>query len=80
MLKTAAVTPWKGKTKRVRIKQFFWKDKTGRGFTGTLTQTQVKRNFLGERSWQGVSAYRYGLDAEIGDEWENSTSKIVRVG
>jgi len=77
-LKTAVAIPWK-KQKRVGVKKFLWTDKSGRGITNTFNQTEVKKNFRGEFSWQGVSAYYYALDAEVGEEWENAAHKIVRV-
>lgn len=78
MLKTNSISSWK-KQPRVRVKKFFWKDKSGRGFTNTFNQTEVKKSFTGEQSWQGESAYSFALNADVGDEWENSVHKITRV-
>lgn len=78
MLKVTAISPFK-KEKRLRVKKFLWKDKSGRGFTNNFTQTEVKKNFTGEQSWQGESAYSFALNADVGDDWENSVHKITRV-
>jgi len=78
MLKVTSVSPFK-KEKRLRVKKFFWKDKSGRGVTNTFNQREVKKNFTGERSWQGESAYSFALNADVGDDWENSVHKITRV-
>lgn len=78
MLKVTEVSPFK-KEKRLRVKRFFWKDKSGRGFPNTFNQTGVKKSFTGEQSWQGESAYSFALNADVGDEWENAANKITRV-
>lgn len=79
ILKTSSVTPWKKKEKKKKSHQFFWQDKTGRGITNSFNQTEVKKNFIGERSWDGEAAYAYALRADIGDVWENETNKITRI-
>ena len=59
-------------------KQFFWRDKSGRGATGTFTLNEIKSAFKGERSWDDESAYTWAKEAEVGDRWENAANEITR--
>ena len=58
--------------------EFFWKDKTGRGFTQVFNQSEVKRSFQGERSWHGEAASTWARRSTVGDKWENAANEITR--
>lgn len=60
-------------------KTFFFSDKTGREVTGSLSQTDMQKNFFGERSYDGKAASTWAIGAAVGDQWENNTKKIVRI-
>lgn len=59
-------------------KEFFWKDKSGRGFSNTFNLQELKSAMKGERSYNDESAYTWAKDADVADEWENETHKITR--
>lgn len=61
-------------------KEFFWKDKSGRGFTNTFTL----EDFRQEDAWDdetnddGVDVKSWAEGAEVGDVWRNDTNEITR--
>lgn len=59
-------------------KEFFWQDKTGRGYTNTFTLRELQDAFRGQKNWDGQAASSWADFAEVGDEWENKSDKIVR--
>lgn len=61
-----------------KTKKFFWKDKSGRGFSNTWTLTELKKAMAGERS-DDQAASTWAKEAEVGDEWSNSANKITRI-
>ena len=58
-------------------KKFFYKDKSGRGFTNTFTLEGVKKAFKGERSWDDETITSWTKEAEEGDKWENAANEIT---
>ncbi len=60
------------------MKQFFWKDKSGRGYSNTFTLADVMKQD-NETNWDGDELHEWAANAEIGDEWENSSDKYVRI-
>ncbi len=59
-------------------KEFFYQDKSGRGFTATYNLNDMRSCFKGERDWDGQAASTWASNAEIGDVWENAANKITR--
>jgi hypothetical protein len=59
-----------------RLKQFFWKDKTGRGFSNTLTLEDVL-NLEDEQDYSDNFLHEWAENAEEGDEWEDRTMKFT---
>lgn len=57
------------------MKQFFWKDKTGRGFSNTLTLEDLMD--MDETNWDGDEIAEWAEEAEEGDEFENATDKYI---
>lgn len=62
-------------------KEFFWKDKSGRGFTATYSKKELKEFFAhaDDRSWDDEQAGEWADSAEVGDTWENSANHITRI-
>jgi hypothetical protein len=58
-------------------KKFFYKDKSGRGFTNTFALEGLKKAFKGERSWDDESVASWAKRAEYGDKWENAATEII---
>lgn len=58
--------------------KFFWRDKTGRGFTGTFSAEDLM-DWPNERSWDGDTLEEW-LDEgpAVGDKWENEADEIMR--
>jgi hypothetical protein len=57
-------------------KTFFWKDKTGRGFSNTLTEEDLLQ-MDDDQDWNDESLHQFAVNAEIGDKWETSASEII---
>lgn len=58
------------------MKEFFWKDKTGRGFTNTLT-TDDLLEMEDEQDWNDESLHQFAVNADDGDKWETNASEII---
>lgn len=61
------------------MKQFFWKDKSGRGYTNTWNLLELKKAMKGEKNYDGKSASTWAQDAEVGDRWENAANEVTRI-
>ena len=61
------------------MKKFFWKDKSGRGFTNTFTLDGLKKALKGERSWDDEAISKWAKDAEEGAKWENAANEVTCV-
>jgi hypothetical protein len=59
-------------------KNFFWQDKSGRGFTNNFNMSEVKRAFIGERNYDGKAVSTWADGADVGDEWKNNANLIIR--
>lgn len=66
-------------------KQFFWKDLSGRGFTNTFNEAELKEAFKeeiedeNEQLEEGEDGLEYWIEtADVGDEWGNAANKITR--
>lgn len=59
--------------------QYFWKDKSGRGFTNTFDLDEIVRTFRHDRNYDGDTIQEWLETAEVGDEWENRTDQITRI-
>ena len=57
------------------MKEFFWKDKSGRGFSNTLTLEDLQS--IEEQNWDGDELADWANEAEQGDEFVNATSKYI---
>lgn len=57
-------------------KEFFYKDKSGRGYKGTFS-LQSMLDWEDEEDWNGKSLHEFLKEAEEGDEWENAANKIT---
>ena len=55
------------------MKTFFWKDKSGRGFTNNNMTVEDLKNLENEEDWNGNELHEWAEDAEEGDEWEDSS-------
>lgn len=60
----------------MKSRKFFWKDKTGRGFTNTLTSDDVLKMEDCE-DWNGESLHEFVSEAEVGDKWESRESEFI---
>ncbi len=58
------------------MKEFFWKDKTGRCFTNTLT-TDDLLEMEDEQDWNDKSLHQFAVNADEGDKWETNASEII---
>lgn len=61
-------------------KKFLWSDKTGRGFTNTLTLAAINSMKMDRDealSWDGEYLKTWAKTASQGDEWENATDKYI---
>ena len=58
---------------------FFWKDKSGRGESSNNITLDMMLEINDEINWDGEDLKEWAEDAEVGDEWENSTDKYVRI-
>lgn len=59
-------------------RSFFWKDKTGRGETGTMTASNLMQE-KNKKDYSGQSLHSFASFAEIGDTWESSTESYTRI-
>lgn len=64
------------------MKKYFWKDKSGRGFTNTFSEKALKQAFHEEEdtNYDGESIAEWlEMEPEVGEDWENETSKVTRI-
>jgi hypothetical protein len=54
------------------MKTFFWKDKTGRGYTSTLTETDLLE-MENEHDWNDEPLHDFATEANPGDVWQDSS-------
>lgn len=60
------------------MKTFFWKCKTGRGYTAELDMDIINNPTLEpEHSWNGELLTDWTQDAEEGDVWENASDYYI---
>lgn len=55
------------------MKKFFYKDKSGRGFTNTLTQSDLLQ-MDNEADWNDTLLHDFATDAEPGETWEDNAT------
>lgn len=67
------------KDRRRKAKEFFWRNKSGRGETNTFTMNDIKNSFRGERNIHGQAASTWAIAAEIGDKWESTDAELMRI-
>lgn len=60
----------------MKQKEFFYKDKSGRGYKGTFTMEQLL-TWENDENWDGTPLHEFLEEAEEGDEWENASDKIT---
>lgn len=58
------------------MKQLFWKDKSGRGFSNMLTFEDIL-GLENEEDWNGELLHDWVTECESGDRWENRVSEIT---
>ena len=76
MLETELTTK---NTETESTKKFFWRDKTGRGFSATLTAENLL-DMENDEDWYDEPLHDFAETAEVGDKWENRESEITCVG
>lgn len=59
------------------MKQFFWKDKSGRGISNTFTLEEVKKLFKDNTNYDGDAIDDWADNANEGDVWENASEKVI---
>jgi hypothetical protein len=59
-------------------KEFFYTDKTGRGFKGTFSE-QSLLTWPDEIDDNEILISEFIQTSQIGDKWESRTDKIVRI-
>lgn len=63
-------------------KNFFWQDKSGRGFNNNLNEENLIAALrIGEQedtSYDDQPISEWAEEAEVGDVWENNTNKVTR--
>ena len=60
----------------LEMRTFFWKDKTGRGFTNTLNANDLLE-MENETDWDDEYLHQFAVNAEPGDKWEDAASEIT---
>ena len=60
------------------MRRFFWKDKTGRGFTNILTMEDLLE-IENDSDWNDEELHDFAELAEIGDRWENREHEITLI-
>lgn len=63
------------------MKLFFWKDKTGRGFTEKFYLEDIQNNYDPDNpdvvSYDGESLQEWAEKADESDEWENAANHYI---
>jgi len=59
-------------------KNFFWRDKSGRGLTNNFTLTELCKSFTGETDRSGEYVAGWARLADVGEKWENEIHEITR--
>jgi hypothetical protein len=61
---------------------FFYKDKSGRGFTAADVELDTLLSSIDEddpeTDYDGTPLHEWAAEAEVGDEWESATDKYIR--
>ena len=59
---------------------FYWKDRTGRGFTGDMSLNNILEGQEDEDevNWDGEQLHEWARNASIGDVWENASDYYIR--
>lgn len=65
--------------RRRKAKEFFWRDKSGRGEKNTYTMSEVITSFKGETNDDGRAASTWAKAAEVGDRWESTDAELTRI-
>ena len=60
----------------LEMKKFFWKDKSGRGFTNTLTANDLLE-MENEQDWNDEDLHQFAVNAEPGDKWEDAANEYT---
>jgi len=58
------------------MKKFFWKDKTGRGFSNNIMIDDLLK-MENDIDWNDQSLHDFAVDSENGDKWEDAASIIT---
>lgn len=58
------------------MKELLWKDKSGRGFSNTLTNKDIFE-LENKEDWNDEFLHDWVQNCSVGDEWEDRTSKII---
>lgn len=63
------------------IKEFFWKDESGRGFNNMLTEDDLVQALKDQENWDGQTVKDWIEEdrPDVGDTWENTTNHITRI-
>jgi len=62
--------------KNNNMKTFFYKDKTGRGFSNKMTANDLLQ-IDNDQDWNDQELHQFVVNAEEGDKWEDSASEII---
>ena len=58
------------------MKKFFWKDKSGRCFTNTLTANDLLE-MENEQDGNDEDFHQFAVNAEEGDKWEDAANEYT---
>ncbi len=67
-----------------KTKKFFWKDKSGRDFSNTLTEKELIKAFTNKEgeddtSDDGETITEWLENADEGDVWQNAANHVTRI-
>lgn len=61
-------------------KDFFWKDKSGRGITAHFNESELAESFKDEVSYDGQTIEDWlEEDPIVGETWENAANMVMRI-
>jgi len=58
-------------------KKFFWKDKSGRGFTNNSMNLDDLLKLENDTDWNGDELHEWAENADEGDKWEDAANEIT---
>lgn len=58
------------------MKKFFWKDKSGRGFSSKMKLKEILQ-LDNQRDWNDNRLHQWAKDAEVGDKWEDAANEFT---